>query len=197
MINKLKNMIKRCLVSKPGNDTGQFPIAQVTYLGKTGNSEEIYPYGMGAVAPENSLGLVFSVNGDEGNRSHIATNSDLRLKNLVPGESYFGNLVSGSVMIFSENGDWNVTINNDGNLTCEGNLNITVNGDANVTASNNVDVNASSVNINAGTTTTSGDTNLGGGGAGIARIGDVVSDINFPFSPIGTITTGSGTNTAS
>lgn len=189
MLNKIRNLIKRCLVTNPGKDNGQFPISQVSYLGKTGNSEEIYPYGMGAVAPKDSLGILLNVNGDEGNRAHIATNTNLRKKGLKPGEAYFGNMVTGSVTVFSENGDWNVTIKKDGNLTFNGNLNITVNGDANLTA-NEANINASTANINA-------NTNLGGGGPAIARTGDLVMDVDAPLVPIGIIGVGSSNHTAS
>ena len=98
MLTKLITLIKRCRISKPGNDSGEYPISQVSYYGKTGNSEEIYPYGMGGVAPSDSLGVLFSVGAEDSNRAHIATAPSLRPKNLKPGESYFGNLLSKSII---------------------------------------------------------------------------------------------------
>jgi phage gp45-like len=142
MLTKLITLIKRCRISKPGNDSGEYPISQVSYYGKTGNSEEIYPYGMGGVAPTDSLGVLFSVGAEDSNRAHIATAPSLRPKNLKSGESYFGNLLSKSIMIFKENGDWDVTITKDGNLTVSGNLNITVNGNSTINSSGNVSVTA-------------------------------------------------------
>ena len=196
MITKIINLIKNSYISKVGNDAGQYPISQVSYFGKSGLSHEIYPYGMGAVAPTDSLCIMFNVGADDGNRAHIATNSNLRVKNLKEGEAYFGNLVTGTVTIFDQEGNWNVTVKKDGNITIDGNLNITVTGDANLTA-NNVELNANTVNMNAGTINANGSTHLGGGGAGIARIGDLVADISNPLIPIGIISTGSATNTAS
>jgi phage gp45-like len=198
MINKILNMIKRCVVTLPSDDKDQFPRAQISYFGKPGNSEEIYPYGIGGVAPKGSTGIVFSIRGDEGNRAHIATATDLRIKNLKEGETYAGNLVSGSVYIFKENGDWDVTITKDGNLTFNGDLNITVNGNVTVNSGGNVDVSASGdANVNATNVNLGSKVNLGSGGQPIARTGDTVLSLSPPFPPIGTIGPGSANHTAS
>jgi hypothetical protein len=205
MIEKIMNLVKRCLITIPSQELGQYPVAQVSYFGKAGNSEEIYPYGMGGVSPSGSIGIMFNVNGQEDNRSHIATAPKLRPGGLKPGETYFGNLVSGSITIFKENGDWDVTINKDGNLTFNGDLNITVNGSVNIDSGGDVEVNSSGnaeitaneATVNAGTIDLNGDCNLGGGGLPISRVGDVVLSDTFPFPPIGTIGTGSANHTAS
>jgi len=167
------NMIKRAAISNPGLDTGIVPKQQLSYMGGSGDSEMIYPYGSGGVAPGGAFCIVYSLQGDEGNRVAIATTPDLRPKGLKPGEFYCGNLVTGSIMIFAEDGKLNATIKGDVNLTVEGDVNVTAN----------------TVNLTA-------NVNLGTGGPAIARVGDTVNDINSPFSPIGLIGTGSGKHTA-
>ena len=68
MINKIRNLLKLCRVSVPNDDKGNFPITQIEYWEKTGQAVELYPYGMAAVAPEDCLGYVWSVQGQEENR---------------------------------------------------------------------------------------------------------------------------------
>ena len=89
MINKIKNLIKRAIITNTGNDDGNFPVSQIQYFGKSGDAEMIWPYGFGALPPNGAVCLVFSVNGDESNRVAIATLPESRPKNLKPGECYF------------------------------------------------------------------------------------------------------------
>ncbi len=176
-----KRPIKRAVIDKPGADDGEYPVTQISYLDKTGNAEVIHPYGMGSNPPNDSLCILFLVNNEDENRAVIATRPDLRPKNLKPGEAYFGNLVTGSIVIAKENGDWDVTI--------KGDLNINITGDANITATGDANVIATNINLN-------GKVNLGSGGPAIARAGDPVFDIPG-LVQIGIIKTGSGNHTAS
>lgn len=198
MYNTIKNLIRRCFITLPSKEDGQYPVSQISYLGSGGlNSEELYPYGHGGVAPEGSAAILLNVGASPSNRVHIA-NSDLRPKNLKPGESWGGNMVADSYYIFKENGDWDVTITKDGKVTASGNLEITVSGNITINASGNVAVNSGgNVDVTAGTVNLNSSVNLGSGGQPIARVGDLVVSNVPPFPPIGTIQTGSGNHTAS
>lgn len=111
MINLIRNLIKRSRVTNPGTDNKDVPISQVNYLGKTANSEMIYPYGMGALAPTDALCITLNVNGQEQNKVSIATLPKNRVKNLKPGEVFFGNTLANSIVFFQENGDLVMNIN--------------------------------------------------------------------------------------
>jgi len=183
------NMIKRALITNPSKDDGQFGVSQSEYLGKTGNAQDVFPYGMHAVPPEGTLTLLMNVNGQEENGAQIPMSDQLRTKNKKPGEVEFGNMVVGSIMIFKENGDWNVTIKGDVNLNVDGDVNITAGGDVNVTAS--------SATVTASTIDLDGNCSLGSGGPAISRVGDTVIGLGPSFPVIGSISTGSGNHTAS
>lgn len=104
MINKIKNMIKRAIVTNPGDDSKNFPITQIKYFEKTADAEAVYPYGFGANAPKGAVALVFAVNGDESNRAAIVSLPQSRIKNLKPGECYMSNLITGDAIIMREGG---------------------------------------------------------------------------------------------
>ena len=174
MIRRLLNMIKRSVITKSGDDSGQFPVSQIFYNGKTGNSEIIWPYGIGGVLPKDSLGLTFSVMGQEENKVTIGTLPQSRPKGLEEGEFYVSNLLTGSIILFKKSGTIEIHSTKNLDIQVDGNVNLTAN----------------TANINA-------KTNLGGGGPAIARVGDDVIGLSFPFPVIGTIGTGSSNHTAS
>ena len=124
------NLIKRAIVTNPGNDSLTYPISQVGYMGKTSDIENIWPYGMGAVPPKDALCIVFNVNGQEDNKSGIATAPNLRPKGLKPGEVYFSNLLTRSIIKFNADGSISITAPNiifNGDVQINGNLNVSGN----------------------------------------------------------------------
>lgn len=133
MIAKLFNMIKRAVVSNPGKDDGEFPITQVTYLGKVSDIEAIFPYGMAANLPKDSLVLMFNILGQEENKAGIGYRHDLRPKNLKEGEVVFGNFLAGTQFLFDADGNIIGTgdIQHTGDMELTGNLDMT--GDATIT----------------------------------------------------------------
>jgi len=159
----MRNLIKRAYVSNTSKDSESYNIIQVTYFGdKTGDAEVINPYGLYTNLPKDIQVLLFSGNSNEENRACIGYSQDDRFKNLDPeGEVVTGNPKSRAFIKFDKNG--NIEIN----------------------APEEINIKAKKVNIDAD------ETNLGVGGAKIARLGDEVT-VN---SDIGTIT-GSGDNTS-
>jgi hypothetical protein len=108
LLTKITSMIRRTRVSLSTPDTGTYPITQVSYLGKTGEIEVIWPYGMGGRLPVDAQALTFNVEGMEENKAGIGTAPTLRFKGGKPGEVWFGNPLSGSVLHFLENGNANL-----------------------------------------------------------------------------------------
>ena len=82
----ISNIVKRAYISKLESDSEGSAIAQVSYLGKTGISEIISPYGLDARPPLETQVLLFAVQGHENNRGAIAYSREKRLKDLSPGE---------------------------------------------------------------------------------------------------------------
>jgi phage baseplate assembly protein gpV len=99
------NMIKRAVVSLPGDDSGNVANTQVTYLGRTAQVEVIYPYGTAGKAPKDSQAIMFNIQGQEENRVIIEYRTTGRFKNLKDGEYIVGNEVTGAFVKFLENGD--------------------------------------------------------------------------------------------
>lgn len=183
---RLQNIVKRAAISLVMDDTKEANIAQVQYLGKTGLTEIVFPYGTYGSVPVGNPVLLFAVQSKENNRAGIGYSQHSRFKDLKEGEFIVGNEVTKSFIKFDENG--NITVEgsskvvinatSDLDLTIQGDVNLTVNGKVNLTSTGDVDIDAPKVN-------------LGAGGAAIARVGDSVDVAGTP----GVITSG-GTNTS-
>jgi len=171
--NKILNLMKWSRITNPGSDQEDHPVAQIEYLDRVARTTIVWQYGTGGVAPTDSLCLTISVGADESNRVSIATAPDKRKKGLKPGETFFGNPLTGSLLFFLEDGKLNAIIKGDMDLTVDGNINITSPNDINITAPNVI------INGNmeiTGDLIGQGSVDLGGvGGRPIARFGDTVS----------------------
>lgn len=164
MIAKLKSLISYAalLVTK---DDGNFRVSTVRGMSKQGDVVLITPYGFDHNPPVGSLAVVLQIQGNEGNRAAIACYQQKRERNLKPGESAVGNYLTGSKVVFKENGDIDIT--------CNGNININCTGDVNVVSA--------------------GDINLGGlGGPAVARVGDLVNVSSGSSTGLWPIVSGSG-----
>lgn len=174
----INNIVKRAYVSRSLTDDKDSNVAQVSYLGKTGLSEILSPYGLDVRLPEDIQVLLFAVQGQENNRIAIGYSQEDRFKNLEEGEVVVGNPKTKSFVKFDKDGNINieskakivingasdVDITNVGKLTINstGDIDITTSGKVDLKATGDVDVDASQVN-------------LGVGGAAIARVGDSVN----------------------
>lgn len=143
LLNKIKSLIRRVRVSLSLPDTGDYPKVQVTYLGKTGEMEVIWPYGMGGRLPVDAIPLCFNVEGMEENKAGIGTHPTIRFKVDAEGETWNGNPLSGSVTYYRENGDIEIIGKNNKTVTIDGDMNITTGSDVNVNAGGNVNVTSS------------------------------------------------------
>jgi phage gp45-like len=204
LFNKLGNLIRRAVITRPSTDTNPYQVAQVKYEGKTANAEIVYPYGLGGNPPTNSVCLMFNVSAQEENRAAIASTPTLRIKNLKEGEVYVSNLTTGSSVIFKNSGDIDVTAVGDVNIKSSADVNIDAGNKTNINASTEVSITAPNVTINGNATVNGNITATGAAGAasgsfgvsglGIARLGDTVQ-VNTTTG-FGTITSASTNNFA-
>lgn len=152
----LRNLIKRGYISNEIiNNTAPYLSTQITYFDKTTNAEMIFPYGLQAIPPKNTIGLLVNILGYEDNLGFIPYTQNERFKILVAeGEIIVGSPKTGSYVYFKANGDIDIESKNK--------ININVNGD--------VELKAANVKIDAGKT------DLGIGGKKIALDGDPIVD---------------------
>lgn len=148
MINKLVNLIKRVVTSAAMQDSGNYPIVQVQYLGRTAFVELLSPYGLSTSPPIGSLGTCWSILGQEDNRAALITAGAARFKNLQPGEVVVGNYLTQSYVKFNVDGSISIV--------AAGNLTATVGGTTTLNSTGNVNITAPQVIIN-GTLQVTGD----------------------------------------
>lgn len=159
-MKNIKNMIRSLLrwarTTKVGDDTADFPVQQVGYLGKVGDSVMWFPYGMHANIPIDELVLMVSMQGNPEARVSIPGSPQKRVKPLAASEVVFFHPDTGSKLHFKANGDieidsqkdvnirvvGNALVDVEGNLTAqiEGNLIADVEGNLDVDAAGTVDI---------------------------------------------------------
>ncbi len=169
MIEFARNMIKRAVITMGGTDDKEIPIQQLSYNGKIADAEIIFPYGVHAnlTADNNTLCIVFAVEGQEDYRAAMGYTPALRPKPLAEGEVVFYHPLTQSKIHFrnsgdididvtGDNGDFNATIKKDlsivvggdATITTGGDANVTATGDINATATGNVNIVGSTINLN-------------------------------------------------
>ena len=105
ILQKIRGLIKRGVITLVGGDTGTYSRAQVSFMGKVQVVEIVYPYGLYANAPKGGSVLLFNVNGQEENIAGIAYDALSRFKSLKEGEVIIGNPKSRAYIKFAANGD--------------------------------------------------------------------------------------------
>lgn len=187
-ISSLGQIIKRAVLSLIGRDLDNYSVSQVTYNGKTGDCELIWPYGFCANPPKNSIVLMFNVMGQEENRAGFANLPQMRFKGLKEGEVVVGNYLTKSFVKFTQEGNVEIFSSLDTNLEVVKTLNVVVGAGINIVCGADCTIDGSGFTLNV-----LGDVHLGGdGGAAIARVGDAVQ---CPTG-IGHIIEGSSNHTA-
>ena len=126
----LSKLLRWARITKPGNDTGQFPVQQMEYMGKAGDGMIIFPYGHHGNVPADSLALMFAVQNNADNRAAIAWTPQTR-PTLKAGEVAFYHPPTGTEIILDESGKINITSVGNVNITAPTmtlNGNLVVNG---------------------------------------------------------------------
>lgn len=139
----VRKIVRKAIITLAGKDDGDFAIQQISYLGRVGDCEIVFPYGMHANLPPDALLLMFSVQGNSENRAAIGGVPSERIKDLPEKEVVFFHPFTKSKIHFRNNGDLDIEAAGD-----VGDINITCN-DANLTASGNIDVNCVDAHLTA------------------------------------------------
>ena len=103
LLSKLKNLIRWARVSRAGVGSGQFPVQQVEYLGKTGDTVVVYPFGFHANAEVDNLVFMSDVHGQAENRAAVVTSGSR--PDLAAGEVAVYHPGSGSIIKMKADGD--------------------------------------------------------------------------------------------
>jgi len=185
---KICGLVRRGKVTLAGDDAAPFARAQVSCMGKTKTVEIVFPYGHYANLPEDSLVLMFSVNGQDENASAIGYSPADRFKNLAKGEVLVGNPKTGAFVKFAAGGKLTMSGPADVEIIAAKKVNVTAASDVNVTASGAAKLACTDCTIAA-----SGTVKLGNGAAlGVARVGDAITGVTSDGKGVtGTISVGS------
>lgn len=163
------NMIRWARITKAGSDAEQFATQQMEYLGKVADGIIVFPYGIHANVPADSLALMFAVQDNPDNRAAIAWTPKKRPK-LAAGEVAFYHPPTDAFIIWRKTGDLDIETGNNGtasiNIKCK-DITVDASGDANincansaVTATSNADISCVNSTITA-TSKVTFDTPLG------------------------------------
>lgn len=150
MKSLIKKLIRRCVVVEGiGDDSADYPIQKISYLGKNSNCEVIFPYGMHANLSNDSLPVLLSISGNSENKVVFGGSPQNRIRNLEQDEVVFFHPITKSKIYFKNNGDIdiestaNVNVSTTADVTINAaNLNIT--GNVNITGDLDTDGNVSS-----------------------------------------------------
>lgn len=153
MRNLIKNLIRWANITKQGDDVANYPIQQLSYLGKVADAIIVLPYGMHANIPADNLVLMFSNQGNEEDRAAIPITGQGR-PSLKAGEVAIFNKESGATVVLKESGAIEITapsgVDIDGDLTINGNAQ--VNGNLTVTGDTALGATVTSNSVNIGST---------------------------------------------
>ncbi len=161
-------MIKLAVTTgiESSDNSSQFPIQQVEYMGKTADCLILFPYGQFARLPKDQLLVLLSIAAEEENRVAIGTGDPADRPEIEKGEVVYFHPETKTFLKFKNNGELEIDSKGELNITVVGDCNITPTGDANITPG--------------------GIVNLGSGGANIIRDSDDLSILIPAGSSAGT-----------
>ena len=145
--NRISNLVKTAYVTLPDNDLGDYPTAQISYYGKVAYTQMVYPYGLEANAPTNTLMKLISNMGQEENTCAINYTAKERFKGKLPGEVVVGSPQTRSFIKFVVNGDINQASKANINASAQQDINVTAQQNINLTASQNALITANDLNV--------------------------------------------------
>jgi phage gp45-like len=126
MMEKLKRMLGWASITKSSDNSGNYPIQQVTYMGKIADAVALMPYGIHSNIPADTLAVIASINAQSENRVIMGVAPPNR-PTLEPGEVALYHPDSGSMVRMKSDGSISVI----GDLTVTGD--ITASGDVTAT----------------------------------------------------------------
>jgi hypothetical protein len=173
----MKDLIIFGRIAQSGTDAENFATQKVEYLGKLAEALMVFPYGMHANIPADSLALMFSVQGHPDNRAAIGWTPNDR-PTLTDGEVAFYHPPTDAFIIWRENGDLEIEAGTGG----AGNINITA---LNTNITSNVNI-TGNVTIT-GNLTVTGSTVLAGITSNGKNVGDTHTHGGSPTAPTGPV----------
>lgn len=128
-MNKLFNLIKRVKISLTSKDQGRHPTLQISYLGKTKNSEKVLPYGLYSNPKDKALAIVFNTYAQPENSMAIPYDPYKRFEGLKPGEVLVGNPYTNTYIYFKTDGSIQIKTDSSVNIDAS-NINLGSGGKA-------------------------------------------------------------------
>lgn len=190
------NLIRYAYITLTYEDSKNIAYSQVESMDKVANAQMIYPYGLYANAPPDSMVLLFGVQGNEENLAGIPYSMVGRFKGLKAGEVLLGNILTQTYIKLDDQGNIEIDSKKDINVNVSGNVSIIVSGNATISASEDVNILAGNVSVNAPFTvegTNAVSLGTGVGAKAIARTGDAIQVI-ISGTPYTGVITGGGDN---
>lgn len=181
MKQDFSELIRFCRVTLGGKDDGDFPIQQIDFMENTSDCFMVFPYGMSANVASDSIGALFSVNGDDQSLAALMTSAKERVKNLEQNEVVFFHPKTKSFTHYRNSGDVDISVNGSENVTIAQDWTVSVGGDVNISVggSTNISVGGSTTVDSTGdiNVTTEGDANIG-----------VLGDVNLTAAAVNVTT---------
>ena len=100
------------VIETAGNDDGEFPIQQIRYMGKSGDSAAWFPYGLHARAGAKDLAALLAISGQAGNRVHLP-GSPRKRPRIEEGEVVLYHPSTGSKVYLKKDGTIEITAADD------------------------------------------------------------------------------------
>lgn len=123
-----RNLLKLCRFSRKEKDDQRLPVQQVEYMGKAVDVVLLMPYGSHANIPPDFIGTLLQISTQEQNRVVIPMSFIERPKPIESGEVVYFHPVTGSKIHFKNNGDIDITTEDNVNVKCK-NLKVTATED--------------------------------------------------------------------
>lgn len=140
MIQKIKSLFKAARLLS-SDDSGSYRRGTFFYQGQTGSKAVIFtPYGLCSRPPDEAMAIILSQNGQDSNGIAFVDDPLNRFKDLEKGEVAIGNYLTGSRVVFKENGDIDITANADINIALTGAATITAGSMVCVINSDGIDI---------------------------------------------------------
>ena len=106
LVNWIKSLVRFAVVTGPADNDSKYPVQQIKYKGKLANTLMVFPYGVYANAStEESLSLLFSVEGDTSNKAAIPYTPQLRPRDLEQNEVCFYHPFTNTTIKLRNNGN--------------------------------------------------------------------------------------------
>ena len=157
LVQRIKSAFKAALVTST-DDTVDLRGGTLAYQGASRTGTLWTPYGLCHNPPAGSVALVWAQNGQDSNLIGVADDPKNRtLRSLKPGEVGLANYLTGSYVLFKENGDIEVVAVNSNVDVTASDVNVSLTGAATFTiGGTTITMSASGISVSGGTVSADG-----------------------------------------